>query len=468
MLTDQMRPTAMGCAGVEEVHTPHLDRLAAQGTRFTNAVSNTPACTPARATLLTGLHTITHQAVNNDIQLRTDVRSIAHCLNEAGYHCAYIGKWHLDRADRGAFIPPGPRRQGFDDFWAVAQCNHRYFQGYYYMNVDPDPVWIDDYEPNGQTDLANQYIRERTQDDGPFCLFLSWGPPHCPYRVAPQKYLDMYPPQEIELLPNARETPRFDRTMRDQGASSTQIEAAKKELIAGYYAHISALDACLGSLMETLERAGAAEDTLVIFSSDHGDMLFSQDRGWKGKPWRESVGIPLIVRWPDRIPAGRVTNGPIGLVDLMPTILSFAGAEIPPEVEGQDLTTFLCGDETAAPRSEFINFLTPPARFSYRAWRGVVTRTHTYARFRDEPWILHDDSADPFQMHNLAHSPAHRALREEFDALIREWLARTHDPFETSRQVADRYYVGHVDMIMPHYVNERIVAGQQARADRQY
>jgi arylsulfatase A-like enzyme len=163
-----------------------------------------------------------------------------------------------------------------------------------------------------------------------------------------------------------------------------------------------------------------------------------------------------------------VTHGPIGLVDLMPTLVSLAGAALPEQVEGADLSAFLCGDETAAPESEFINFVTPPARFSWDAWRGVVTRSHTYARFRDRPWILYDDLADPFQLKNLAESAQHDALCQELDRLVDGWLTRTGDPFEGSREVADRYYLGHVDMVMPYYVNEQIKAGQEARRDNRY
>ncbi len=464
VFADQMRSTAMGCVGVENVHTPNLDRFAAQGTRFANAISNTPICSPARATLISGLHTLSHGLVNNDIPLRTDVRSIAHCLNDEGYRCGYVGKWHIDCADRGAFIPPGPRRQGFDDFWATNNCNHAYLNAYYYRNDDPEPIWVDGYEPDAQTDEAVATIRDRAAGDDPFCLFLSWGPPHCPYRDVPQKYLDMYPPESIELLPPAVDARSFGHT--DGDGPSEEEDAYKREIIGGYYAHVTALDDCFGRVLAALDEADVAENTIVVFSSDHGDMLFNHNHGWKCRPWRGSVGIPLIMRWPGRIPKGRVTGGPISIVDHMPTLLSLAGVRVPDEVEGDDLAAYVLGDESAAPHSAFINMPIVMRMFSHHEWRGVVTQTHTYARFLDRPWMLFDDAADPWQMNNLAESPEHEPLQAELEAELQRWLTRTNDSFETSETLADKYLVGHKNLEMPYYENETIRLGRQKHAAR--
>jgi len=298
VMTDQMRSTAMGCSNVENVITPNLDKLAEQGTRFTNAIANSPACTPSRAGLITSKHVFSHGLVNNDMQLGTNFKSIAHCLNDEGYDCGFIGKWHLDCPDRGVFIPPGPRRQGFDDLWAVAECNHNYFKGYYYLNDDSEPVWIDGYEPIAQTDLAVDYIKEKnSKSDKPFCLFVSYGPPHCPYDMVPDEFKKMYPPEKIKLLPNAKTAKvqskeSIGKHPEPANISSEETDMIKKEKIADYYAHISALDNCFGRLIKALDDENITENTLVVFTSDHGDMLFSQNKGRKSKPWRGSVGIP--------------------------------------------------------------------------------------------------------------------------------------------------------------------------------
>ena len=469
VICDQMRSTALGCAGVEKVLTPHLDAFAQQGTRFTNAVSNTPACTPARATLLTGKHILSHGLVNNDMQLGHGHQSLARCLTARGYGCGYIGKWHLDGVNRGAFVPPGPRRQGFDDFWAGVECNHNYFGGYHYDEETRQPEWFDGYEPDGQTDLAIDYIEREADAPSPFCLFLSFGPPHCPYQLVPEMYRASYPDDTIGFLPNAVHATIQDPATRGKLAGPADLaqeehDARKRRVIADYYAQVTALDACFGRLLACLDEQGLADDTIIVFTSDHGDMLFSQNRGWKSKPWRESVGIPLLVRWPGRVPSARVTNGPIGLVDLMPTLLRMTGTPIPEDVEGLDLSEFVGGNEAAATKSQYVNFPCMPAWFRDPEWRGVVTGEHTYIASREGPWLLYDDAADPFQLRNLVADPASKGVVAELHAMVQDWLAQTNDPFDTSEQIADRLCPGHVNCVLPNPpLEEAIRLGQRER-----
>ncbi len=474
VLVDQMRATALGCAGQEHVVTPHLDAFARQGIRYTNAVSNTPACTPARASLLTGKHVFQHGLVNNELSLGTHHTSLAHALNGAGYDCAYIGKWHVDGVNRGAFIPPGPRRQGFDHYWAGTECNHNYFAGYYY-DESGVPIWFDQYEPEGQTDLAVDYLKSRTAGDRPFCLVLSWGPPHCPYHKAPRRFREMYPPEAIALRPNALEADvqsweSRGKQPRSMVLSPEEALAFKRREVSGYYAHISALDECFGRLIDTLRDLDLDTDTVVVFTSDHGDMLFSHNHGWKAKPWRESVGIPLLVRWPGRIAAGGESRLPISLVDLMPTLLGLCGTPIPGAVQGRDLSWHVLGRPGVAPRSCWINYPCTGEEQTFSPWRGVVTERHTYAVTRDSPWLLFDDMADPCQMHNLVADPATEPLRRELHAMVAEWLAATGDDFADSLTVAERYMRGrHVRRVMPIPPLEPIIkAGQDARKQVAY
>ena len=444
---DQMRASSPGFMGVEKVYTPNLDSFAREGTAFTRAISNTPVCAPARATLFSGMHPLRHGVVFNDVALRTDIQSLALCLNEIGYRCGYIGKWHLDTEDRGIYVPPGPRRQGFNDYWAAHNCNHHYFEGYYYLNDDPNPIWIDGFEPEVQTELAINYIAEKSNGNDPFCMFLSWGPPHCPYLEVPKKYLDMYPVEDIQLKPNA-------------------VETADKRQIAGYYAQITALDEYFGKILQAVEENGLRENTIVIFTSDHGDMLFSHNRGWKCKPWLESVNVPFLARWPGKIPRERVSDGLLGIVDIAPTLLSLCGADIPAEMQGTDLSELFMGNETASPDSAFIGMPVVPLAFSYPEWRGVMTKHTTYARFREEPWILYDDNNDPFQLTNLVHSPAHQDLLIEMEERLQGWLKCLDDPFETTLEVCSKYYQGAINGEMHYYENEIIRLGKAERRRR--
>ena len=409
-----------------------------------------------------------HGLIINDLPLRTDVPHIAQCLNDGGYRCGYIGKWHVDGRDRGGFIPPGPRRRGFDDFWAVANCTHNYDAAHYYLNDDPEPYWHEGYEPFSQTQMAEQYLRSRGDDgaDQPFCLFLAYGPPHFPYMNAPDEYNAIYADRDFRLLPNCEPRTQVDQEhvkwgMYDEGATV-------RDVIGGYYAHMTAIDDCFGRLMACLEESGIAENTIVVFTSDHGDMLYSHGKVWKAKPWRESVGVPLLVRWPGEVPAGRVDDAPVGLVDLMPTLLGLTGGEPVDGVDGIDLSGLLRGDESARPASQYISYPCMHASSDLPAWRGVVTREHTYVRSNLCPLMLYDDLSDPFQLNNLVDDPAHASTREELDAMTREWLRQTGDRLEPSEALADRFATEHRGCVAPMRTRQRVREGDLDPSRRRY
>ncbi|MBP8912027.1 MAG: sulfatase, partial [Phycisphaerae bacterium] len=255
VFADQWRAQAVGYAGDPNARTPNLDRLAGRSVNFTNAVSCCPVCSPYRASLLTGQYPLTHGVFLNDVPLRDEAVSLAQACRRAGYQTAYIGKWHLDGNHRSAFIPR-ERRQGFE-FWKALGCTHAYNNSFYYGDEDVKLQW-QGYDAIAQTREARQYIRDHAGGP-PFLLVLSWGPPHDPYGTAPQKYRDLFDPERIALRPNV---PEQDRDKARQAA-------------AGYYAHIAALDDCIGELLDTLRQTGIERDTIFVFTSDHGDMLYS-------------------------------------------------------------------------------------------------------------------------------------------------------------------------------------------------
>ena len=326
VFADQWRAAATGFAGNMQVCTPNLDRLAGQSVVFDTAVANCPVCTPYRASLLTGRYPLSTGMFVNDIRLGTDEVSIAHVLGDAGYQRAYIGKWHLDGPRRGGFTPPGPRRQGFDDFWAVAECTHDYWHSLYYRDT-PEVRYWEGYDATAQTSLAIEYLRNANgerESGRPFCLFLSWGPPHTPYCTAPEEFRAMYPPEENVPRPNCVE-PKLDE-------------------IAGYYAHIAALDREMGRLLAALDELDLARDTIFVFTSDHGDMLHSHGRQRKQHPWDESIRVPFLLRWPGRHKTGDHIGEPFNVVDIMPTLLRLAGCDVPDTVEGMDFSPRVRGD----------------------------------------------------------------------------------------------------------------------------
>ncbi|MDO8587165.1 MAG: sulfatase [Armatimonadota bacterium] len=443
VFADQLRGSSLGHVGQEPVLTPNLDTFAGQGIRFTRAIANAPVCSPTRASLITGLHPLSHGIIANDIPLSPEVPSIAKSLEAHGYDTGYIGKWHLDLPDRTCFIPPGPRRQGFD-FWAAHNCNHNYYESYYYRD-DPEPIWNEGYEPAAQTDIAIDYLRRASRNEKPFCLFLSWGPPHCPYDHVPSRFREMYDADSLQVRPNAVDPDR--------------------RIIAGYYAHITALDWSFGRLVSALDEAGLADDTLVIFTSDHGDMLFSQGRGWKCKPWAESVIVPFLARWPGRVPAGAVEGAPFGLVNVMPTLLSLCGAKIPEEVEGTAYPSLLTGEDGPRPCSTPIHHFIKVTARSFPEWRGVVTERYTYARFQKEPWVLYDDLSDHYQQRNLASDPASEGLRLEMEDELRYWLDQSNDEFESAEQLIRRLKIAVNETgVVPYYFQPEMQQEMARRA----
>lgn len=408
VFADQHRGCDVGCAGNTQVQTPAMDTLAREGTFFPNTFTNVPLCVPARGCLMTGKHPLSHKAVSNDLPLPLTETGIAQVFKAAGYATGYIGKWHLGGMPRDKFIAP-EMRFGFDE-WLGWNCHHNYFNAPYHDSVG-NRMQIEGYEPDFQTERAIDYCREHAYE--PFCLYLSWGPPHNPYEHVPERYKAMYPQEEIQLRPNAIDTPQ---TRQD---------------IAGYYAHITALDENLGRLMAALDDIGIAENTILVYTSDHGDMLDSQGHVRKERPWDESVRIPFMIRWPGKIPAGVMRETLLSLVDFMPSLLSLCGLEIPEGVEGIDLSGAMLGETIDEPQSVLLEVpLHGSEGFNagIREWRGVRTHRHTYARHYDGTgWMLYDNHVDAYQLNNLIDDANSQLLKAELEAELQRWLTRIDD-----------------------------------------
>jgi len=444
--SDQHRGMDLGCAGNLDVRTPAMDRLAADGTRFTNAHSTHPICGPSRACLVSGQYPTTHGVITNELSLPTDAPSIAEAFQDAGYRTGYVGKWHLDGVPRDKWTPPGPRRQGFDDFWAVHNCVHDYFSPQYYRD-SPELIREEGYEPTVQTDLAIEFIER--DDDRPFCLFLSWGPPHDPYRLVPDEFRDLYDPENLTLRPNVEPilpgnplnptTGSVDAPpVREWGerVSPDTYEAGEpygyddpREAYADYYAAITAIDHELGRLLDALDANGLVEETVVTYTSDHGDLLYSHGNNQKGTPHEESAGIPFVVRWPDEVPDGTETDALLGTVDVAPTLLDLAGVDVPDAMEGRPL----------APQIRDPTMSGPDHLVLYgEHWRGVVTERYTYAcvptavpelsHVPDGHALLFDRAEDAYQQNNVVNDPSCAEVRADLRATLDDWLDARDDP----------------------------------------
>lgn len=427
VFSDQWRHTDHGYAGNPDVITPNIDKLATQCVNFTHAVSGIPVCCPHRASLITGKYPLTHGLFLNDLSLADSHRSIAHCLNDAGYATGWIGKWHIDGRGRENYTPP-ERRQGFQ-YWRALECTHNYNRSPYYADT-PDQKHWDGYDAIAQTRDACGYMEQHVESgtDSPFALFLSWGPPHAPYHTAPESYQNLYAEKELTLRSNVPQESR-EQALKDYR---------------GYYAHMTALDDCMGDLLETLERTGLADNTIVVYTSDHGDMLHSRGAMKKQQPWDESLRVPFLVRWPDRLGnQPRQVAMPFDTPDIMPTLLGLAGIDIPDEVEGIDRSAVVLGRQLPDP--EHAALITCPSPFGQwsrkvggKEYRGVRTLRYTYCRDLNGPWLLYDNESDPFQLNNLVNQPAHAALQKQLDDRLNGLLEQTGDAFLSGPELIRR------------------------------
>ena len=249
---------------------------------------------------------------------------------------------------------------------------------------------------------------------------LAWGPPHDPYFTAPEKYRALYDPAKLTLRPNVPETGRGN---------------ARKTL-AGYYAHCTALDDCFGELRRTLQEAGLDENTLLVFTSDHGDLLGSQGAYKKQRPYDEAIRVPLLLRWPKGLGTkARRLDAPINSEDLMPTLLGLCGVPIPKTVEGLDYSGYIRGGKNPGDGATVICCVSPFGEWVRRnggkEYRGVRTARYTYVRDLAGPWLLYDNQADPYQTNNLVNQPKHVKLQGKLDALLYRKLKERHDEFLT-------------------------------------
>jgi arylsulfatase A-like enzyme len=415
IFADQWRAQAFSYAADPNVRTPHIDTLQREGIRFVNAIASVPVCCPARASLLTGQRALTHGVFLNDVPLSPDAVTVAKVLGQAGYDTGYIGKWHVNGDGRSAFIPR-ERRQGFD-YWKAVECTHDYNRSFYYADSPDKLVW-QGYDAIAQTRDAQGYLRDHAGSTKPFFLFLAWGPPHEPYQTAPETYREKYQAKNMKLRANV------PAAMREKA----------RQALAGYYAHCAALDDCMGDLLQTLRQIGLAENTIIVFASDHGDLLGSHGGFNKQQPYEESVRVPLLLSWPKAFGTrGLQLDAPICLEDLMPTILGLCGVPIPKTVEGLDFSDYLRGGKDPSDGAALIACIAPfgqwERRHGGREYRGIRTGRYTYVLDRTGPWLLFDNQTDPFQTQNLANHPGHTSLQADLEGKLARKLKNHGDEF---------------------------------------
>ena len=308
---------------------------------------------------MTGQYPLTHGIFVNQIRLEPNTTTLAEALVGHGYDTAYIGKWHLDgNSHEQNYIPP-ERRLGFD-FWRGHECSHNYYDSPYYDDSGDMKKW-EGYDAFAQTDCAIDYLESRQHEDDPFFLFVSYGPPHTPFQMVPEEYKALYEEDRIVLRENV----------------PAECEVTARRDMSGYYAHIMALDGCLGRIGHAIEQLGMAGDTILVFTSDHGEMNGSQGHDRKIRPWDESILVPFLLHLPDG--TGRQIEAPFGLPDIMPTLLDLVGVPVPDGVEGMSFANHMLGQAEASFEASLFGCYVPFANYAdehggreYRAFELAV------------------------------------------------------------------------------------------------
>ena len=392
LFPDQLRALSLPMFGEQQIETPNIDRLAADSLVLENAISNCPVCTPARAMLLTGRYPQTTGHLINTTRTRHSEISIGDAFGLAGYKTAWVGKWHLhtglwpalDRMPQHPdWVPEGRDRLGFD-YWRAYNQHMVYFDGFVHKDDWNYERW-EGYETDGLLNYGFEFMDNAGAD--PFLLFLSPHPPHyTPFKFAPDHCYERLP-KTLQLPANVPE----------------HLQSASLDMYRHYLAMILAVDDMLGRLLDYLELNGLADNTIVLFASDHGTQGGGQGvNPWSKKnPYENSIRIPALLRYPGVIEPG-VSQRMTSMVDFFPTLCGLAGIPVPRSIEGTDLSGQWA--HSAADDSAFImNFSKWFDWFQNGAeWRGVRTQQYTYAQWLSGKVELYDLYEDPLQMHNLA------------------------------------------------------------------
>ena len=443
IMADQYRGDAMGCIGKEPVQTPSLDQLAAESINFTNAVSSYPVSSPARGMLMTGMYPISSKVTGNcnsatapyGVELPQDARCWSDVLKDQGYNTGYIGKWHLDAPykpyvdtynNRGKvawneWCPP-ERRHGFEHWIAYGTYDYHLKPMYWNTTAPRDSFYyVNQWGPEYEADKAIEYINEQKNKKQPFALVVSMNPPHTRYELVPDRYKEIYKNLDVEAL--CKDRP-------DIPAKGTEMGDYFRNNIRNYYACITGVDENVGRIIEALKQNHLFDNTIVVFTSDHGICMGAHENAGKDIFYEESMRIPMIISWPDQIKPRRDDKLMIAFADLYPSLLSMMGfqKEIPSTVQTFDLGNAII---TGEPKEIVQPYYFVKYDNHATGYRGLRTDRYTYVVHatdgKIDKVILFDRNNDPYEMDNIANQQPE--LIRKFSRQLQAWLTQTNDPF---------------------------------------
>ncbi|MCZ6634897.1 MAG: sulfatase-like hydrolase/transferase [bacterium] len=494
ILTDQQPVSTLGCYGNPFVQTPAQDRIAKDGMRFDNFYIAAFPCTPSRATLVTGRYTHHHGVVTNDVELDDALPSLGNTFRDAGYNTAWIGKWHLGgQMYRGVEGPPfnntwirkrldndtdfefeqvaggtgeDESRSGFDHW--IGGWKH--FKSYLQTTDLPEEVKEHPRVGNHNAapsapdrehsvsrlgenhhmahffaDETIQFLNTQKDQDSPFCSVLSFYGPHLP--VCPPKPWDEFIPlDQVELPPNfdapMDNKPAFQSSQERIFVRNTWSREEIRDYIRRYWGYVSYIDVQIQRVLDALKANGQEDNTIVVFTSDHGDMIGQFGMVYKLTycGYDTLMKVPFMIRWPNHIPAETVNASLASSVDLMPTLLDLAGVSVPEGVDGASMADVLTQKSDTVREEIFTDLMNRGIMLRQGDWKFVlnwkpstgdwrrpdVTTAGEGNRERDELYHLADD---PHEIHNLAYREGHADRVETMKNRILTWLDETGHPY---------------------------------------
>ena len=409
--SDEHRWQSLSFTEMPELKTPMMARLAQEGASFVNCISNNPICVPARTMIMTGKWPYATRALENNGAVLDPANqpTLGKVFSAAGYKTCYIGKWHIGMH---------PEMASFSQTQVWENTDHHWNS---FFHENDKRTFYKGYNAVGMTNQALKFVETCAQAQQPFFVMLAWNPPHAVFTDPPPDMKALYPAGSLSYRPNVH--------IKDKH------KAEEAESYQGYHAHISAIDRELGRLLQRLDESKLAQNTIIIYTSDHGSMFGSQGKTSKRHPEEESIRVPFLARWPGKIPAGARLQQLLGTIDIFPTLCGLASLPVPASCHGVNLAPAGRGEPVPGPDSQFIMHISNKKEAEKVAsdakapvfrpfFRGVRTQQYTYAVGVNGPWLLFDNLKDPYQQTNLVGNPSVAHSQAGCQKLLDEWLAK--------------------------------------------
>lgn len=444
----------------DPVHTPNIDRFAEQSVVLSSAQSSYPLSSPYRGMFLTGMYpensgiTLNCNSNRPNSSLNIKAETISDVFSKNGYDCAYIGKYHADFPTRnnpqaiGEYVENrNPAWDAYTPVEARHGFNYWYSYGTYdvhkkphYWDTNGDRHDINEWSPKHEADKVIEYLRENRDPNKPFFLVWAANPPHAPYGS-----LNDCMEEDYDLY---KDTP-LDQLLVRPNINPKLTE--KQQKAPYYFASVTGIDREFGRVLAELEKQGLADNTIVVFTSDHGETMASHVLDPKNSPYAESMNVPFIVRYPEKLQPS-VSSVLLSPVDIMPTVLSLAGlkSEIPKEVQGSDLSGFWLTNNPTIKAPEGVLYMSYGAGekddngnvvSSFPIARGIKTHKYTLSikinkKQQIQQILFFDDEKDPYQMNNLS-IDEHSAEFKELCSLMATLLKKADDPWYSEKILGD-------------------------------